>query len=242
MSDTVNSIIVSGLRKIGLPPAQQPMPSSMTQRGLEILNDILDLWGGSRLFIPYQKLIFLPLLANQEAYTVGVCPTTNPNLYDFNNEPIVNVLECNIQDPNSPGVDYPIMGITENMYSNIAYKLTTGIPTEYLLRRYEEYSELRFQSVPYANLTAKLLIKQTLSRVALTDDLSSIPRFYLLALKYKIAINAANVWSRPLTPEFMSEANEVASVLAAACSNIDYTTVRSEQINRKNVVFFNWWI
>lgn len=243
MSDTVNSIIVSGLRKIGLPPAQQPMPSGMIQRGLEILNDILDMWGGSRLFIPYQNLIFLPLVANQEMYTVGEFdPIITPGLYDLNSKPIINVLECNIEDPNSPGVDYPIQAMTENMYANIAYKLTTGIPTEYLLRNYPDYCELRFQSVPYTNLTAKILVKDRLERVALTDDLSAIPRFYLLALKYKIAINAANVWGRPLTPEFKQEATEAMNVLAASVANIDYTVRRDEQINRKNVVFFNWWI
>lgn len=238
MANSVNGFIISALRKIGIVADGQNPPPTMVQRGLECLNDILDEWGESRILIPYQAVINLTLNANQEAYTIG-----NSGIYSLNANPIIDVLQANINDAASPGVDYPTMPpMTEAQYANIAYKTATGIPTEYLLRVYKDNSELRFQPLPYKTLTAKLLVKQRLSRVELTDDLTAIPYFYSRGLKYKLALDVAQQYARPLTPQFSSLADDAINKVMATAVKIDYSTKRDEQINRKNCVYFNWWI
>lgn len=239
MSDTVSSIILGACRRIGILPEEQDIPDYMVQRGLEVFNDILDEWAYDRIFIPFQSTLNLSLQTNQETYTIG-----NDAAYDLEANPIANVLQMNIFDAAAPGVAYPTLPpMTEAVYANIPYRQATGIPVQYLLRNFDEgYSELRFQPLPYKPLTAQILCKQILLRVSETDLLTELSRSYSRTLKYRIALDLADIYGKQLTPSFMSNVQRAQDKLVSTLANIDYTTRRDEQLNRKNIVYFNWWI
>lgn len=242
MSDTVEGIITSSLRKIGSIPEEQDVPSYMIQRGLEIMNDVIDEWSAQRIYIPYQNVLSLQLNTNQESYLIG-----NSDLFDLNTNEIMMVLQMNIFDPNAPGVAYPTLPpMTETVYANIPYRTSTGIPVQYLLRNHTntggEYSELLFQPLPYKPLTARIVCKQRLSRVALTDNLTELPREWIMGLKYKIAINLAQIYGKQLNGTWVQLAMDAIATLESMAIDIDYMTRRDEQLNRKNIVYFNWWL
>lgn len=241
MADSVQGVITSALRRIGSLPEQQDVPSYMIQRGLEVMNDILDEWGAQRIYIPYQSVLELELQTGQESYTIG-----NDSSFDLDTDEIMMVLQMNIFDPASPNVAYPTLPpLTETVYANIPYRAATGIPVQYLLRNWTPevgYSQLLFQPLPYKPLTAKIVCKQRLARVALTDNLVQIPREWIMGLKYKLAINLAQIYGKQLNTTFVQLCMDSISTLEANAVDIDYMTRRDEQLNRKNIVYFNWWL
>ncbi len=241
MADSVQGVITSSLRRIGSIPEEQDVPSYMIQRGLELMNDIIDEWGAQRIYIPYQSVLELALQTNQEAYTIGNDPS-----FDLEADEIMMVLQMNIFDANAPSVAYPTLPpMTETVYANIPYRAATGIPVQYLLRNWtpeKGYSELLFQPLPYKPLTAKIVCKQRLARVSLTDNLVQIPREWIMGLKYKLAINLAQVYGKQLSPTFVQLCMDSIATLESSAIDIDYMTRRDEQLNRKNIVYFNWWL
>ncbi len=241
MADTVQGVITSALRKIGAIPEEQDVPSYMIQRGLEMINDIIDEWSDSRIYIPYQDEVSLQLLTFQERYTIG----PDPSFY-LNDREIMMVLQMNIFDPDAPSVAYPTLPpMTETVYSNIPYRSSTGIPVQYLLRNHSaviDYSELIFQPLPYKPLTANIVCKKRLSRVGLTDTLTQLPRQYTRGLKFKLSMDLADIYGKNLSPKFIANATDALAELEAMSIDIDYMTRRDEQINRKNIVYFNWWL
>jgi len=235
---SVTSVIVSGMRKLGIVPEEQEVPPYMVQRGLELLNDILAEWGNDRIYIPYQSKLVVTLEANKGSYTFG-----NGDEFDVDTNQIISILEMTVQDPNSPGVDYPtIPPITEEMYAAIPYKKSTGLPCEFLLRNHVDYSELLCQPLPYKELTLTMICKQRLSQVAQTDLLTEIPINYARPLKYKLAMDAAQIYGKNLSPGFMQLAIKSLEDLEAAAVDIDYTVRRDEQLNQQNIVYFGWFI
>lgn len=244
MADSVVSIITSAARRIGSIPEEQDVPDYINVRGLEIFNDILDEWGAQRIYIPYQSVLTLQLQTNQENYLIG-----NDAGYALDTDEIMMILQMNIFDPDAPGVAYPTLPpMTETVYANIPYRTATGIPVQYLLRNHVpgnqdvSYSEIFFQPLPYKPLTASIVCKQRLARVSLTDTLTQIPREFTMGLKYKLAINLAQVYGKALTPQFSQLAMDAISTLESSAVDIDYMTRRDEQLNRKNIVYFNWWL
>lgn len=237
MADTANNVISGALRRLGIVPEEQDVPASMQIRGLEIMNDIIDEWGATRAFIPYQTRLTLPLVQNQEVYTIG------NGAYDLDTNQLMDVLEMVINDSTSVGVNYPIIPMDEQRYYNIPYVNSTGIPGQYLLRRYPNYSELHFQPLPYSStLSANILGKQRVGRVTINQTLDVFPREFLLALKNKLVLNIAAEYGKILPPSQIAMINDSLQKLLAVNLNIDYTCIRDEYINRKNFVFFNWFI
>lgn len=235
-AETSTTLISSALFRMGVIPVEQSVPDVYIQRGVIALNDVIDEWGGSRIYIPYQSSLTLPLVYPTERYTVGLDAS-----YSLNTEQIIEVLECVVNDPGIPGVDYAVTDMTELMYRNIPYKLIYSIPELLLLRNHVNYSELIFQPIPYSALTAKILCKQRLSRVTINQDLDSIPNHYLLALKYNVQAHLAPEFGKVLDDNFQMRLKKVNDNLLASNFSIDWSTKKDETLSRYNTSNYYWW-
>lgn len=204
MSITASDIISTACRLAKMVAPEQPVDAYKVEQGRLALNDVIREWGNSENYIPLQSYLSLTLTANQERYTIG-----KSDSYDFNDYPIINILEANIIDPNNSNNAYfKVEVIDELMYSNIYYRNSKGIPTYVLLRLYQNYSEMFFQVPPYKALVAKLLVKQQLQPVSNTElgvNLSSVPGFALKALKYQTAAQLRIIFGKPFDQDFQSE-------------------------------------
>lgn len=236
MSYSVTSVIVDALRYVGKIPIGQSVPSEVTALGLNVMNDVLAEWGASRIFIPYQSELDLPLVYNKEVYTVGPSPS-----YDLNTAQIIEILELNILDPASPGVFYGTEAFNEQQYFNLSYRASTAYPCVWLLRNHDDYSEIRFQPLPYKVLTAQMLVKQRLSSVMQGQTLSEIPAHYLLALKLQIGLYMAYIIGYQVTPDYVASTKERVSKLLAANFSVDYSVRRDEFLNRYSTMFFYYF-
>ncbi len=182
---TPTIIIEKALRLIGVIPGSQSVGADLIERGREILNDLLGEWGASNIFIPYQSLLTIDLLANQEVFTIGL-----DDSYDLNSAAIIDLLQVNIQIPNNSNVNYPCSIITEKMYYNMITRNIVGIPSYILLRSYPDFCELHFQTIPSVDCIVLLLCKQRLEQISviqLNQNLDKIPFNAVRALKYAIA-------------------------------------------------------
>lgn len=235
MSDPVENIILKGLRKIGKIPEEQEVPGYMVSRGLELLNDILDEWGASRIFIPYQSELTLPLINNQQIYLIG-----NSSLYSLNTNQVIEILELVIQVTSASGqpVTYDTIQMTEQQYATIAFRTAQGTPAQWLLRNHVDYSEIRFQPVPSffnGTMNALILCKQRLSRVTEGQNLAEIPNHFLLALKLQLSLYAQDIFGVTLPPEQVSRTQKTLDNLLASNFNVDFVAQIDEQINS------GWW-
>lgn len=222
MQDNASTVISKAMRKIGKVPANQAVPGYLIDRGLELLNDILDEWGAARIKIPYQSELTLPLVNDKETYLIGNSPS-----YDLNTDQVIDVLELTIkmgEDANA--VYYPTSFMTEAQYATTAYRAAQGTPNQYLLRNNVDYSEIRLQPVP-SNFaqpqSAIILCKQRLQRVSQNQDLSQIPNHFILALQMQITLYAQDILGMPMPPEFVQRTQQKLDNLLASNFDIDLT-------------------
>ena len=179
---TVNELIIDALRYGNIAQYNVSIATDQIQKFIPVLNDVLSVWGASGITIPSQAQITIPLVQGQQSYLVG-----NDVSYALNDDQVMSVISCVINDSISSGVDYPTDALTERQYANVTYKDSQGIPSNYLFRNYTDYSEFRFLPVPYsATLSAKMVVKQRVTRFALNQNLDGIPREYEAPLKFKL--------------------------------------------------------
>lgn len=225
---TVNQLIEDALRYGNIAQYNVSITIDQIQRFIPVLNDVLGVWGASGISIPAQAEITIPLVASQESYLVG-----NSASYALNTNQVMSVISCVITDSQSVGVNYPTGSLTERQYANVTYKKSQGIPSNYLFRNYPDYSEFRFLPVPYSStLSAKMVVKQRVTRFALNEELTGIPREYEAPLKFKMLQLGSSIWGGSLAPEHAAALKEFENKMRAVnAKSIDPTIIKSGRLN-----------
>lgn len=237
-TDTVINVIANAYRYVGIVPENQPVPNSLLAQGVSIINDIIDDWGANRIYIPYTSLLTLPLTQGVETYTIG--PSAS---YTLNSNQLMEILELNINDPSSNGVDFPCIPIDEYQYANIPYKLSQGIPISYLLRLKNGFTQIFFQPLPWhSGMTAKILAKQALSRVSLNDTLTEIPEAMMSALKAEISFSAAAFSGKEVGAQIKEKLERRIKRFLAVNAPIDVSVKKDETINYKYGVYYSGYL
>lgn len=227
---SANDIIDGALRYAKLTAELQPVDPYKVERGREIFNDVVSAWGASAMYIPLQSNLTLELAANQSRYVVGLDAS-----YDLNTSPIIELMEVTIQDPDSDSIYYDVRIINEPMYANIIARTSTGIPSMVLLRRYQTFSELYFQAVPWKTFNCYLLSKQRLETVSPTQidiNYGIIPEFASEALKFKIAKRLMHVFGKNITAEFSRDHDLAVNAFAAANVTVDPYAKKDVRLSR----------
>lgn len=225
---TAAQLIERGARTGRLIPESQPMDPAYSERGLEIFNDILTYLGGAHVTIPYQSVIDFTINPGQEIYLSG-----NNVSYDINQNQIIDISDC---WATMSQVRYPMVDINNKMYRNIVYPISEGIPAMYLLRIFNEYSQIILQPVPAQVMTGTLVCKQRLSEVTLTTSLDEIPSQWILALKFMIARDFRQYYAMPEIPEFNMRVENLIKDLMAE-NTVDVFVEKSEILTRNRFYY-----
>lgn len=230
-------IIERACRLARLAAEQQPVDPYKIERGRECYNDIIREWGNSENYIPLQSYKSLNLVQSQQKYTIGL--NDGVTTYDLNTQPIINILECNIIDPDSnPSGYFKCEVITEFMYSNIFFRNSQGIPGWVLVRLYPMFTELYFQVPPFKNLTALMLCKQQLQPVSNTEMsvvVGAIPGFAVLALQYQIAQKLMIMFGKPATSDFLREYDRAIDSYLANNIGVDPYVKKDVTLNNRSI-------
>lgn len=230
MSKTANQLIIDAYLQTGMIPQESgdAVPPYLISQGLILLNDIIAEWGGMSNHIPYQKVITFDLVANQESYTFGLGGS-----YDINTEPLIDIIEMTFFINNNPpdNIKFTVLPMTEFEYGNIVYTNVNTYPSQYLLRVFPDYSEIKLQPRPQSSYPMTIVCKQRLQPVELRQNLQGIfPLGFLLCLKYRLMMDIADSNGFDLPVSFIQKAQNAISAMKGN-NKQNLGIVQSETIN-----------
>lgn len=238
MSKTANELIVDAYLQTGIIPQEDGgvVPSYLVSQGLTLLNDIITEWGGMTNYIPYQQVITFDLIANQESYTFGL-----GGGFDINTAPLLDIIEMTFFINNNPpnNIKFSVLPINEFEYGNIVYTNINTYPSQYLLRVFPTYSEIKLQPRPQSTYPMTIVCKQRIQPVELRQNLEGIfPQGFLLALKYRLILDIFDSNGIPAPASFVDKSTRAIANMKGN-NKLNLSVVQSETVNSgpNNV----WW-
>lgn len=213
---TTNDIIMRSYYLMGeLSPDELPTASQISE-GLYYLNDLLDFFSSSGIFIPFVTELKFNLVANQDKYTIS-----NNVPADVVADQIVEIDYCNVIRDN---ISYPVRLISRSeLFNNTRLVNIKTRPGLVILNRQELFSEIQFYPTPVFPYECNLRIKSYLDSLELLDVLNEIPRFYYRFLRYALARELSSVFpSSSWTPKLEKEYEFMYQQVVAA-TDIDMT-------------------
>ncbi|MFZ5989427.1 MAG: hypothetical protein ACOYWZ_20215 [Bacillota bacterium] len=179
---TAQTIINAACRRIGIPSAG----SSISNIGLETLNNMISSWSAEGLIIPYYTTENFNLTVGKSSYTIG--STTG----DFNTVRPLRIINAFIRD--SDNVDYPLdVTMTQQEYNDISDKTVDERPSKlYYDPQYTPLGKIYFNSEPSEVEALHLISEKPLTELAALNTEVSLPDLYKEALIYNLAIRMAD--------------------------------------------------
>lgn len=214
---TPHDVIRRAIALTGIHPHHEDIPVSLLTDGLNILNDILDEWGGTGLWIPYLTELTFALQAKKCTYTVSESISADINAIE-----IIQIQEaCLLQGEQRFNLDI----LSESQFYRSRQNNVLMRPQGVLLRQIPRASQLVFDQAPDVAYQVTLLVKQRLREVELLQPFTEVPAHYLRALAYQIALDMAAMVGASVSPFIASRAEKLLSNLLA--SNMPDLTVNT---------------
>lgn len=177
---TVNDIINNAFYLLGEVTPDTIPTASMINRGLFVLNTMLDSFSGEGVFIPSIKEIIVTLNPNQATYVIS---NIVPADFDFN-----RIVELDFVIIEQQNIDYPIRIVDRAVVlNNIRYPTLVGMPDKVYLDRLELQSNLTFYPTPSLAFTCKIRAKFMLDSLSLFDVITEVPPYFFQFLIYGVA-------------------------------------------------------
>lgn len=202
-------LIQQAFKKAGIFDAAEEAEGIDMSTGKELLNDIITQWSSLGIYIPTFETITVDLEAGTPSYTVSPL--------------IIEILEANLTD--SANVITQLRIANEAQQNSFNYELLTSRPGwVYCEPRYqlidittnEPSSVLWFFNTANADYTATLMVKQILTELNYSDDITQLPRYTFRALKYELTTELAQEYGTTLPPEFLRKHEQIIQQLKAA--------------------------
>lgn len=212
MARTVQDIIRSSMRKIGVLAAGEPLPANEGDDALEVFTQMVDAWTNETLLIPVVSVVTKVLVEGQIEYTIGIYPEPVPDPLPDNHIETARperILTAFIRDQYE--TDYFLESMDDRTYSRISRKTNTSRPSRYYLRKGWPLNTILFESVPYQDETLHLEVVQPLSEYLPTANLTDVinlPPGYEQALIYNLCLHLAPEWGKEVTPLIATQAVE----------------------------------
>ena len=186
MNLTVNDIIKSSFRVMGVTAKSEVPTSDEMQDGLQALNMMIDSWSARNLLTMAEINENFPLVAGTASYTIGIGQT-------FNTSKPYQVTGAYIRDSNS--IDLPLDIINRNQYDQIIDKWVQARPTALMYdpgqtQQATNTGTIFLYYTPDASTAYTLFLssRKPLSEfTALTSNVT-FDKAYSEALKYHLAI------------------------------------------------------
>lgn len=175
---TTRELITDAAAACGGIDPQESLEAGLAQLMLRRFNDLVASWSNESLFIFDVYLNELPLVANQASYSTALLADGRPISIDNG---FVRM----------SSVDYPLQVIGQELYNDITYKPSPGIPSKVYLDSKWPDSFLYFFDVPYGTMTAHLYLRRLLQAEATLDTDISLPPGYKKALIDGLAVDIA---------------------------------------------------
>lgn len=239
MAQTVKTLIIEALRQSNVINYNASVNQDKIDVCVPIINDILIEWGIDISTVPYSSVFSIPLIANQFSYTFGNDPS-----FTVNTNPIIDIITLTFSDRDSGIVIYHPIKLTETYFANLNFGNITGIPQNYLLRIFEDYSEVILYPTPVDNtLDANFVVKQRINQIESSFiDLSFIPQRIRTALKGELRIRTSRMFGIDLSESEKSKLEEsVKNLRAINFAEYDLTLRKDESLSNQSFYNDTFW-
>ena len=196
------------MRKAGILGPGEPLPAGEGDDALFAAHGMIDAWSIEELMIPVVSVVTHTLQKGEAEYTIGIYPAPVPDplpLTHIETARPTQIVSAAIRD--EAGTDYPVDFISSESYNLISVKSTEARPHRAYIRNSWPLNTFLFSTVPYANETLRMDVKQPLNEVlptlALTEDIN-MPPGYKQALIYNLAIILSEEWGQSPTQTMVS--------------------------------------
>ncbi len=181
---STNELIINSLYKIGELGVGEPADSFMLSSGLELINEIIDMFAADSIYIPYLKTLNFNMVAQQASYSVSdMIPA------DVNSNRIVDLSMANYTVPSAgQGIIYPLQIINKAQYYGVTRLLPLNTrPGFIFLDKQELQTTVTLYPAPDQPYPCTLQVKQMLNRLFANQDLDELPPFYYGLMKSMLA-------------------------------------------------------
>lgn len=177
------------------------------EEGLYELNQVINVWGSLSQYIPTYKIITVNVVSNTSSYNVT---------------PVITQLsESHLLDQNN--VQYSLIQIDLQRFNTLNFSLSAQFPTRpqliFVQNDFDNWptqSKVRFFPVPDASYTATLYAMVRLANVTYSEELSAVPAYYLVGMKYELAKQLINIYGTTPAPTFFADYEQAMKNLKAA--------------------------
>lgn len=178
---TVNYLIESAFHLIGEYADGENLDGTAFQRGLDILNDIINSESSSASYIALTKEIIFDLVPQQRSYIFSNVSGITP---DVVSNRIVNLRYCEIIIDN---FSFRVTPITYTQLYDSSFNLAVStIPGFVLLQNFEEYSQLSFYALPDQPYECRIQAKFFLDQFQINQPIKNVPLGLQDYLKYEL--------------------------------------------------------
>lgn len=204
---TVNDLIISAFSTIGIYSPYKVLGGDDTLTGLYHLNELLDYFQSSGIYIPFFSEIFFNMTVGKGEYIIS-----NNVSADITHNPIIELSYVNIFYND---VSYPVSIVSyDQLDDNVRNTQINARPNQVILQKGIDTSKVIFWPLPDLVYDCRLRGKAYFSDVQLQDHMSEVPGYYHIFLRYALArqligIYKSNNWSADQEKEYQQMLSKI---------------------------------
>lgn len=182
---TTNELILSSLYLLGELGVGETPDNFMISRGLEILNEILDMFSVDGIYIPYSTTIDFDMVPNQPTYSFS-----NIVSADVTTNRFIDLVFANytVEEDSENPIVYPLKIMSKAEYYNVIRleKLDTR-PGFIFMNRQPTETFITLYPAPDQAYPCSIQVKGMLNSLSANEDLTQLPPYFARFLKYALA-------------------------------------------------------
>jgi hypothetical protein len=223
---TAIDLITRALRTITVLGEAETPTAGQSSDSLAVLNEMLDSWNISRLYVYQIVTNTFSAVVGQSVYTIGsggdlsmARPTqiTNLNYY-------------------VAPIDHEVTSTTDSAFANIAYKAAPGIPAVYNYTPSFPLGSLSLYPTPGVSGTLKIQSPQQLTQFAsLTTDIA-LPPGYAAAVRLGLAVELCTEFGLEVSPSLHARANRAIKRLRRMNVEVPLLNAQSDATTSGNIL------
>lgn len=232
MAVTAQSIINKSLRLLGVLASGETTTASEAEDSLYSLNSIIDSFSANPQYYFCTQAEQFTLSAGQNTYTIGNEPSVSPAANFVTVRPI-RIVGAFVRVSN---VDTPLALITEQYWTNIAFKSASGTPQKLLYRPNLPYGQILLYPTPSASVPVFIKAERMITKYAALISTQYLPPGYQRLLELSLAMELAPEYGSQVKPEIL--ANLRADLDSLIRTNIQPLPVnKTDNIPNTNTTF-----
>jgi hypothetical protein len=200
MAVNAQDIIYKSMRLLGVLASGEAPTAAEAQDSLYSLNSVIDSYSANPQYYFATLAEQFTTVNGQSTYTIGNEPGVVPAADFVTNRPI-RIVGAFVRISN---VDTPLGLITEQFWTNIATKATTGTPTKLLYRPDTPYGRVILYPTPNAAVSIFLKAEKMIGQYATLTTTQYLPPGYQRLLELSLAVEVAPEFGARISQEVVA--------------------------------------